>query len=124
MPLNVQSFAAESILMLFWRCKGSALQLRGRDFEAAVAHCTALAVSLTRRELTELQRLRREHREAREQLVQLRAEVRALAAGTRAAHQGPPGTTREVKRGFERIIAEQREQIEALQDICELAETS
>lgn len=72
-------------------------------------HCALLEER--QRELTEVQRLRREHREAREQLVALRTEV----SQTR-------GSSEEKRQRFERIISEQREQIEALQEANGLAE--
>jgi len=72
-------------------------------------HCALLEER--QRELSDVQRLRREHREAREQLVALRAEV----SQTR-------GNSEEKRQRFERMIAEQREQIEALQEANGLAE--
>lgn len=72
-------------------------------------HCALLEER--QRELTEVQRLRREHREAREQLVALRTEVNQTR-----------GSSEEKRQRFERIISEQREQIEALQEANGLAE--
>ncbi|CAL1132566.1 unnamed protein product [Cladocopium goreaui] len=78
------------------------------------ANMLASAWSLSkflRRELTEVQRLRRENREARDQLVALRTEVNQTR-----------GNSEEKRQRFERIISEQREQIEALQEANGLAE--
>eukprot|EP00913_Durusdinium_trenchii_P012817 g12035.t1 len=66
-------------------------------------HCALMEER--QRELSDVQRLRREHREAKEQLVALRAEVNQTRANAD-----------EKRQRFERIISEQREQIEALQD--------
>jgi len=56
------------------------------------------------REIGELQRLRREHRDALEQLAALRAE----------AHQSR-ANSEEVRARFDRLLTDQREQIEALE---------
>lgn len=72
-------------------------------------HCALLEER--QRELTEVQRLRRENREARDQLVALRTEVNQTR-----------GNSEEKRQRFERIISEQREQIEALQEANGLAE--
>jgi len=72
-------------------------------------HCALMEER--QRELSDVQRLRREHREAKEQLVTLRAEVNQTRANAD-----------EKRQRFERIISEQREQIEALQEANGLAE--
>ncbi|CAK9064967.1 unnamed protein product [Durusdinium trenchii] len=72
-------------------------------------HCALMEER--QRELSDVQRLRREHREAKEQLVALRAEVNQTRANAD-----------EKRQRFERIISEQREQIEALQEANGLAE--
>ncbi|CAJ1452786.1 unnamed protein product [Effrenium voratum] len=66
-------------------------------------HCALLEER--QRELAEVQRLRKEHREARDQLQVLKAEVNQTRAHSDDKRQR-----------FERLITEQREQIEVLQE--------
>jgi len=72
-------------------------------------HCALLEER--KRELAELQRLRREHREARDQAAALRAEV-----------QQTKSSADETRQRLERMLAEQREHIEALEEANGVAE--